>query len=828
MAALGVPTTICASMMSGTRCQFALDQCYRLHLTGTLARGRAISARAKFASQKGEGLVKPRIVALVTGALHFIAIGMPLQAGADEPRQLVISRTAKAVGSGVSTTVKIEARAQLRDGKLIGNGTVEATQSFSGVVEQAHQPVPFEGTYETAPDGTGLQVRFRVPLKLLYTVTQAPPLTGSETCSNSFCVGVQREFDYSSLDFLAEFSANIVGDVFEARSAAAPNEIPIDIVTRLELTGGESKGEIALIPEHPLIPGFQSIPNAIEVVLPDLPALKESAPFTVRVSLGAGGYGGLAETRDAAVAGKGAREIEIKDAAAGSHHTLYYGWRGELIPDFKETVKAEIPGKDIAGAASFDVGFGVAVTGFGPFTTKEPKTREVQPFRITVARSPEKQPSIEALADKFDLEFQLDLKRTNFQPATSIEQLISELSFNAGDWVEALAQQGASLDAAETGKSPGSLYGDGLLWRVGADGRLWDPKETSPDQRVPNYLPFQRGLHMFTAKVSSIAHGTERLANPTPKGLGYSLNVEMKTATQAFFDQLVLGCASEITQAVAEEIKELKELNPTALAGIEIDAVQLLWACIKVGLDTELADQILSQHILLNTLVMAALQTEQDVQQLMQTVEDVMHPTLEKMPERRVLLLKSPQQPISIEANGRELEPAKSLGDEVAAARAAKSSRAKAAEVERARLQSKGALTGFYADSNETVAIELPAAAEGARLFVVTDKGARELTPTKDPATGHLIFDAAAAREDASKEKSSQTSHDAANGGSNAVAEASEHPKLGGRCTYSSHPGTCTITTVTKTAASSAQAKIDDGRATRAARSRSPLPAARP
>jgi len=753
----------------------------------------------------------PRRTFTLTGAaVAFLASlsagAVPPAVSAGETRQLKFERTITAIAGGLDWRFRIEGRADLTDGKLIGRGSIDSTVTHSSVEEQAHQQFSFEGTYgSVAEEPAALEVKFRYAAKLIFTVTKAPPLGPHETCLGTFCVGQTRElFSFTGEDTFSQVSAKITAGVFEERTQVTPGDTPVDIFTRLEIIGGKSEGDIALLPEHPIIPGHASIPNAIEVVVPDTPALKKTPPFSVRISLGAGGYGGLAESRAAAIAGKGTRELEIKDAKAGSHHTIYYGWHGALLPDFPETVRAEIPGKDIKGSATFDVGFGVDVTGFGPFTTKTPKTREVQPFRITVARSGGKQPSIAELAKKFDLELQLDIKRTNFQPATSVEQLISDLSFNTGDWVEALAQQGASLDAVATGKSPGSLYGDKLLWRVAPDGRLWDSKETSIEQRHPNYLPFQRGVHMFTAQVSNIVHGTEKLANPTPKALGYTLNVEMKDTTQAFFDQIALGCAGQIVQAVADEIKELKEINPAALAGVEVDAAALLWSCIKIGLDTELADEFLSQHILLNTLVMTVLQTEADVQELLAKVDEVMKPTLKGMPGQRVLLLESSQKPTSVETSEHvALTPAGNPRDEVAAAQAAKRDGGAKEELDRTRIQSKGTLTALYARENEGVSIRLPPSAGKARLFVVTGAGTREIKPTKEAKTGDMIFQS--------------SSSSAANGGTAQVAPAQgsasgkDRPVIGGACTYGSHPGTCTITQVAKTAASAAQAKVEGG-----------------
>ena len=676
----------------------------------------------------------------VLAAIATVCLGLPSTGtAAEEARQLKIHREIHSAGADgyPLLIINIDATAEMSNGKLKGSGVVDSTLCVSVRIEEvAHHPFTFEGTYSVSPDDPSrIEVRFRFPGKFQYTCVKAPP-----KCEpGSFCVGQLWEYNWTKpddWDFFG-FHMTIVDGRFEDSKQIAPVGQPIDVKTLLEITGGKIEGDILVFAEHPAIPGHSDITNEIQFTLPKSPALANKRPLNVQVSVGSGGSGGLAKTKEAAVRGRVQRTLELANVTPGSTHRVFYAWRGAIRPDFAETVKVKVANTDVTGSTSFDVGLDAEVTGFSPFIAKEPKTREIQPFRITVARSGGKTPSLQELAEKFGLEFELDLKRSHFQPATSVEQLISDLSFNAGDWVEALSQQGASLDAAATGKTPGSLYGGGLLWKVGPDGRLWDPSEASAEQRLPNYLPFQRGVHMFKAHVAAIVHGTERLANPTQTPRGYTLDVEMKDPAQAFFDQIVFGCAGETLQAVTDEIKDLEELNPTALAGVEVDAVGLLWSCIKIGLDTELADEFLSEHILLNTLVMTVLQTEQDVQALLAQAEEVMKPSAKDFKGERLVLVESPNKVTSVATgDGKTLTEAQAPRDELAKARTTKGAGTTRADIDRARLQSKGNRTAFYARPGEMISVHLPASARQARLFVVTPEGAHEGNANHGPGNG--------------------------------------------------------------------------------------------
>jgi hypothetical protein len=235
--------------------------------------------------------------------------------------------------------------------------------------------------------------------------------------------------------------------------------------------------------------------------------------------------------------------------------------------------------------------------------------------------------------------------------------------------------------------------------------------------------------------------GTEKLANPAPKALGHTLHVELKDNAQAFFDQLVLGCAGEIVKAVADEIKELKELNPAALAGIEVDALGLLWSCIKVGLDTQLADQFLSQHILLNTLIMTVLQTEADIEALKEKFEKAAKPVLKAAPSRRIVILEAASAAADVQSSlhGR-LQPTPDPRSQLAAPPPKTRTAERTAELNRARLQSKGTRMGLYVHDAESISVGLPASATAARMVVVGADGIRRITPTKDPKTGRLTL----------------------------------------------------------------------------------------
>lgn len=689
---------------------------------------------------------------LAAASIRFLARGVTAltvlvatSATALDPQssQLLISRTMYCAPGGrhAEGTFKLDAVAAMAHGSLAGKGTYHS-RVFADPTEMiADEVVSFNGTFVSQDDRSRqVKVTFRVPGKFHYKVAKTGPRKAGESCDHYVCVGQTMEIDYSADEHLVLFDAILEEGKFEDTKSVSPGGHPCIVTTKLEIIGGKTEGEILVAAEHPIIPGHRDVINAITVTLPEAEKLVGSAAKTLRISLGAPGYGGLAETRLGAEAGALTRDIEIQNAEPGSTHRIFYAWRGEIIPDFTEKVTALLIGTEVTGSTTFDVGFGVEVAEFGTFVEKPVKTREVRPFRITAARSGGKSPSLGELAAKFDLELELKLERMNFQPATGVEQLISELSFNVEDWVEAIAHQGASLDAAATGSSPGSLYGSGLLWRVGSDGLLVDPGEPI-DQRYPNYLPFQRGVHMFKAQVGSIVRGTEKLANPAPKAHSYTLNVEMKANAQEFFDKLVLGCASEIVQAVVDEIKELKQLNPAALAGVEVDALGLLWSCIKVGLETQAADEFLAQHILLNTLIMTVLETEADIEAIKEKLEKAAKPVLSAVPGRRIVIVEGGDAKDAVQStlHGR-LKSADDPRKLLAAPPAGQREAQRNASLSPARVTSKGARTALYALDNETVSVPVRPGSAEARMIVVGPEGAQTIAPAKDPKSGRWLL----------------------------------------------------------------------------------------
>ena len=537
---------------------------------------------------------------------------------------------------------EVQATALLEDGSISGEGSLNGVVQRPGgyctewKIEALNGPPAVVGTYaqDTAISDT-IKLGFKIPVKISWTCVEGRPPPPKD--DGGWWIGLSDTLDFSDTP-LSTYAGTLADGRYKDQRLVGTGT-DVSITTEITLIGA-GEGELVVTPEHPLIPGHTAHINAIDIDVPELPELADAGPLTLRASIRQAGYGGLADTAAAARAGRGQRTLEIADITPGSTHRVYYSWDGKLIPDFTETVKAQIIGQEVEGSAEFRVGFGVAISEFTRFTKTEAKNRELVPFKLIAKATRQGEAgSLPQLAEKFDLEMILGLERIGFQPINSVEGLLAALSFDLTDWAEALAGQGVSVDDEQVGGKPGSLYGDKLYWRVGEDGRLWDPGEAEPGTKFPNYLPFQRGVHFFKAQVTGINHDIEALDNPDPQPLGHALHVDLKDDAQAFMDDVVLGCVEELLSGVADEVQDLVGGDLSELAKIELGAAGVLWGCLSNALETQFVEDWLAEHSFLNVLVMTVLETEEEVGELMDAAQALVGEAAKRTDARAILLV---------------------------------------------------------------------------------------------------------------------------------------------------------------------------------------------
>ncbi len=638
---------------------------------------------------------------------------------------------------------KTEGTASLENGAISGTVSTAGTVHSPGgscdeyTLSMSAGSQVIDGTYQTNPDEpAAIDFSFKTPVKLVRTCVKGRPPPAKD--DGGWWQGLSDTLEFSDAEPVAAYHGTLTGGTYSHRNVVHSN-VDIVVTTQITLVGGGT-GKLVVSAEHGLIPGHSALINAIDIEIPKSVRPSGTGPMTLRVSIGQAGYGGLSQTAEAARAGRGSRSLEIAGIEPGSRHRVYYGWHGDLVPNFTEKVTAQVLGEEIEGTASFRVGFGVAMTGFGRFTATEPKNREVVPFKLTAKATGQGDAgSLPQLAEKFDLQMVLGIERIGFQPINSVEGLLSALSFNLGDWAEALAGQGVSLDAQETGKSPGSLYGDKLFWRVGPDGRLWDPAETDPALKFPNYLPFQRGVHFLRAQVTGIAHDDEVLNNPDPKPAGHVLHVELKNDAQAFMDDVVLGCIEEILGSVTDEVMDAIKKDPSQLAKLELGAGGLLWGCIHNGLQTQIAQDWLAEHINYNTLVLTFLQTAEDISTLKDKIKNLLGAAASNSRLRAIVFVDGLSQQVSaVSSEDGRLKAAPSPFDAKPDGATAKSVRADRSQTADRLLRRQGR-QAFYVRKGENIRLSLPADAQ-ADVVLITPTEVRKLQPHSAPGKTDRVY----------------------------------------------------------------------------------------
>ncbi len=459
------------------------------------------------------------------GLLRGIAAGILLllvgaissaPAQADEARQLTFNRTAKTLGDLPCIDFAIEGVGSLRDGKISGTVTVSSTLTHSATTEEvAEQQFAFEGTYGPAKDDPeALEVHFRVSGKLTYLCTKAPP-----KCEpGGFCVGQLWEYDWSGADAIFAFDVALVGGKFAERKQVQEGNSTLDIATTMELSGGESKGEILVVAEDDRIPSGpipdisgtrHTVGTRITVTLPADEALEAAYQSGKRIVVRATpkSYGGrLYETKDAAESAKGgALWLELTGLAPGRPRDFYYAWPREQSPVLEhESVTVELiepEGFTFTGEASFDVGFEPAVWNVR-FVNEDKKRRILvsDPLRIQVVDALTDGP-VSAMLDKFHLAPVLRLEQTDFEAPPLIGYVVDWFGFDLLAWGEYLQSVVTPGEIGDPEKGPVRITGSDRAWRVAAeDGSLVG------NDRLPRPTLFFRnvGTYGFEASIAGL------------------------------------------------------------------------------------------------------------------------------------------------------------------------------------------------------------------------------------------------------------------------------------------------------------------------------------
>lgn len=492
----------------------------------------------------------------------------------------VTRRTALAGGpNGDGYSVKL--RLNINGTRLEGGGQLEYQFTSEGrggpIVTRTETAVYAEGTL------IGDEVKLQVtgPDSVTLVVTSAPP---TDDPKNVVHVGSTLIWPMSTFKDFNVFAAALTDGRYEATTKQKMPGGTWDVLTTMELSAGTPPaGAIEVKAEHDVVPGHVGYFNKVSFRLP------ETKEVTDAIAKSNGGIEAVAEV---ATHGRGrlvkeigewghARELRVAGVKPGNWYELYYSWNGAgPVPAHSERIRVSIPGLELEGQVGFDVGIDFEVVSVERIMNRPPEIGRPELLRIKVRDALHPQKSTAELAHALGLKPELSLKQTGYQFGTTLSDFITGFSINSSGVAEIMA-------AAMTGKGKATVMGNMLSWEVGPHDVL---SGAGGDLAYPYARFQQRGLFFFEAGVSGLSYtpyegGIMHDPPSAPKPMMIAVT-ELDPETE-FLVNVLVPCIQGLIQAGTGE---------------PVEGWKAVWECLDTALNSQLAQQALADHVLINAL----------------------------------------------------------------------------------------------------------------------------------------------------------------------------------------------------------------------------------
>lgn len=631
---------------------------------------------------------------------------------------------------------------------------------------------------------------------------------------------------------------------FEAtESVPTASGVPLRVTTLME--GGLSiMGQLEVKAEHAIIPGHLAYFNKVSFRLVDSPEIRSAL---------AGRKGGVEATAEVATLGPGrlrknveeagAREQTISGLAPGRWYDLYYSWNGDSpAPTHKERIRVSVPALEIEGEAGFEVGIDFEVVSVERMMKRPPEISRPELFRIRIKDALHPDKDAAALAQELGLRPELSLVQTGYRATTTLDDLVTGFAIESSGVAEIIA-------AAMTGKGKALIQGHKLTWNVGRDGVL--AGSGTGDLGYPHITFQQRGLFLFDVDITGIAYapyGGGVMHEPDSPAKAVTIAVTELDADTQFLVEVLVPCMEGLISAAKE-----------AATADQLEGWKALWECLRSGLGSDLAQQALADHVLINAVAIwisdlidgglaitdaagEALKP-QTAEEMQEQVIEQFQAIAEEMSDALVAAVSKDgltSQTADSDRAGRLSRGPEHIKLSGFRAKSAKE-RARAAldYAPQKRIQegkshvivpaSKGEILtldlvgdgkpgeAIVISKSQATRLKYPAGAWQSRIAIAPDGSVRTLSGTKLEATSSPARKAAKRRADVEGDRIAQNGSAGAgipqgSGLWQSIKEKARQDRgaeVGGGCTYLELPGNATITRVAKTAASSHQASVE-------------------
>lgn len=750
-----------------------------------------------------------RLAAVAVG-LAFLAVSAPPVAAAEQVRSIVISRqiTSPAQGAAAGTDYKLDLRMTVEGERLAGDG--QASLKFMS----GQGPWQYIGGEAVHAEGTLIDNQVSVSI----VTPRALSLVETRGGTMSYPISEVKE--------MSQLAGQLRNGIYEAtESVPTASGVTMSMVTKMQTS--TSGGAIEVKAEHEIVPGQVAYYNKISFRLPDTKELKDAlakakdgVEAVVEVTTHARGrlvkeigeWGHL-------------REQRFEKVTPGQWYDLYYSWNGEPpAPAHKERIRVSVPTLELEGEAGFDVGVDFEVVSVERVMKRPPEISRPELLRVQVRDALHPDKDAAALAKELGLRPELSIEQTGYQSSTSLDDLVTGFSINSSGVAELLA-------AAMTGKGKALITGHKLSWNVGEGNVL---SGASDDLGYP-YLRFQqRGLFFFDVDITGLAYtpyGGGVMHEPESKAKDVMIAVTELDANTQFLVEVLVPCMEGLISAA----KEAATADP-------LEGWKALWECLKSGLGSELAQQALADHVLINAvaiwisdLIDGGIAVAEAAGEALkpQTVEEMQEQVIEQAQgiaeemSDMVIAAVSKEGIVSKSAasdRAGKLAPGPKSIDLTGLSAKGATDRARAAQqyAPQNRIQEGKRFVVVPASGGETLTLDLsgdgkpgelivisksqvtrakyPAGTWASKLEIGRDGTVRALGGTPLETTSQPARKKAAAAEDLWKKVKEK-----------AIKPAPSGAPIGGPCAYTDIPGSALITSIEKTEASSHQVTVSGG-----------------
>jgi len=616
------------------------------------------------------------------------------------------------------------------------------------------------------------------------------------------------------------------------------------VITKITPLKHLPDGDISVIPERTLVAGAPASGsgqryylNKLTLTVPKHPKLlvAQEKGKKIWVTVEAKGGGRLFADQPHSTAGKGKRELWFRDLQPGAQKVFYYAWvtDGPVSP-VKETVHAYIqdPAETgLEGNAVFDVGIDLKVRNVRLLENRKPRLLTREPLNVQVAEQFGRGNVAEVLR-KLDIAPVLRIKQTRYERPALLGYAVHWFGydiFNVGEYFSAMTFE---VGAADPKRRPARIDGADYAWPADATGTL----EGSGERKHPYIFFHAAGKHTFEVDIAGLVFGykdaptpvgpsTPILQDPSSGAFRFEVEVTEMPETAGFLGVLFtcVGIAQNKLgfEGVAFEklskFKRLKFIWTVAAcirsAGLFVAGRGPLQESVELNFVAQTARQMTDapldglspaeQEALRRTPAGADARRAQEVQAIVKGLEDT----------RLVLISRTGLKHLDVEsgAAGRLVAGPDKLDPRLLASQSAEG-RPTGTDVytPAKRIQTGEHFVIVPAKAGENLRIRLTGSGGAGAIFLVTAKGLRQLTyPGGNWDAAVKIGGEEMTHE--SGAKFLRTDLEPLDLGAPPEVSKPAPTRTDGRCTYRDVPGTCTIVSVAKTAASAGQAGIAGG-----------------